>query len=76
MRGDLTERLLSLVFAIVLTLPSVGATIFFMFWQTYVLLMEFVMLVVLLAFQGVEFILAIADLITFTTRAKPAAASA
>jgi len=64
-RGNLTQRVLPLLVALVLTVPAALAVCYFLLWQTYVLRMEVVLAGTQLAFMGVETVYAVACMVAF-----------
>ena len=65
-RGNLTQRVLPLLLAAVLAVPSALAVCYFLLWQTYVLRLELVLCATQLAFIGVETILAAGCMVAFS----------
>jgi len=64
-RGNLTQRVLPLLVALVLTVPAALAVCYFLLWQTYVLRLEVVLAGTQLAFMGVETVYAVACMVAF-----------
>ncbi|KAK2154934.1 hypothetical protein LSH36_253g02073 [Paralvinella palmiformis] len=64
-KGNLTERVISVVVSLVLTIPSVFGSIYILIWQTYVLRAEVILVAIELTFLALELIFAIVSIITF-----------
>ncbi|CAH1250588.1 TMEM216 [Branchiostoma lanceolatum] len=64
-KGNLTERIISMVVSILLCLPVLFTVLFFLLWQTYVLRAEVILCAILLVFLGLELILGVAAMVSF-----------
>lgn len=62
-KGNLTERGLPILVGIVLTIPSSLATLYFLFWQNYVLRLELILCGIQLALLASELVISIVCLI-------------
>eukprot|EP00053_Salpingoeca_punica_P027341 m.24308 g.24308 ORF g.24308 m.24308 type:complete len:144 (+) comp9549_c0_seq1:177-608(+) len=56
MKGNLTEQKFPLIISFLMSLPTVGITIFFLVAQTYVLRVEVVICAMMCVFLGLEFL--------------------
>ena len=64
-KGNLTERMISVVLSIGLSIASVFGAVYMLIWQTYVLRIEAVLAAIQIAFIGLEFIFGIISVVTF-----------
>ncbi|KAI8518990.1 transmembrane protein 216-like [Branchiostoma floridae] len=64
-KGNLTERIISMVVSILLCLPVLFTVLFFLLWQTYVLRAEVILCAILLVFLGLELVLGVAAMVSF-----------
>lgn len=71
MKGNLTERVVSVVVSLLLTLPSIFGCLYLIIWQTYVLRLEVIINSVQLAFIALEVLFGIISFITFARAAAP-----
>ncbi|KAK0181608.1 hypothetical protein PV327_003879 [Microctonus hyperodae] len=62
-KGNLTERGLPILLGIVLTIPSALATLYFLFWQNYVLRLEMILCSIQLVLLTAELIISVMCLI-------------
>ncbi|KAK2184569.1 hypothetical protein NP493_260g03061 [Ridgeia piscesae] len=69
-KGNLTERSLSVVLCVVVSIPAFLGGFYLFFWQTYVLQVEFIMAAIQLSFICVELVFSIIAIVMFA-RAKP-----
>ncbi|KAI0236878.1 hypothetical protein LSAT2_012597 [Lamellibrachia satsuma] len=69
-KGNLTERILSVVLCVVISIPAFLGAFYNLYWQTYVLRVEFIMSAIQLCFICLELIFSIISIIMFA-RAKP-----
>lgn len=58
-KGNLTERGLPIILGILLSIPSVLATLYFLFWQNYVLRLEMILCSIQLVLIVTELIISI-----------------
>lgn len=65
-KGNLTERIISLVLSIIFTAPSVLAMLYLLLWQTYVLRLEVILISIGLAFEGIELLFALLAVVTIS----------
>ncbi|KAK8737775.1 hypothetical protein OTU49_004234 [Cherax quadricarinatus] len=65
-KGNLTERIISLVMSIIFTAPSVLAMLYLLLWQTYVLRLEVVLVSVAIVFEGIELLFALLAVVTIS----------
>ncbi|GIY36463.1 uncharacterized protein CDAR_561392 [Caerostris darwini] len=64
-KGNLTERLLSVVLSLLLTVPVVCGTCYFLWFQTYVLKADLIISIILLVFIAFQTLFAVFTLFTF-----------
>ncbi|XP_077863530.1 transmembrane protein 216-like [Saccoglossus kowalevskii] len=64
-KGNLTERTISLLLSVVLSLPMIFAHVYLLIWQTYVLRAEIILNSIQLVFLGLELVFSIIAIITF-----------
>ncbi|XP_035227562.1 transmembrane protein 80-like isoform X2 [Stegodyphus dumicola] len=64
-KGNLTERMLSVVLSLLLTVPVVAGVCYFLWWQTYVLMIDVILSVILLVFLSLQCLFSIFTLFTF-----------
>ncbi|GBN01454.1 hypothetical protein AVEN_259010-1 [Araneus ventricosus] len=64
-KGNLTERLLSVVLSLLLTIPVACGICYFLWFQTYVLKVDLIISIVLLSFIAFQTLFAIFTLFTF-----------
>ncbi|XP_074662257.1 transmembrane protein 216-like [Tubulanus polymorphus] len=69
-KGNLTERMITVVLSIVMLVPSVLGVVFLIIWQTYVLRIDVILCAIEFVFLGLELIFGIISLVTFA-RAAP-----
>ena len=65
MRGNKTERWVDIVVMIILSVFSVFTNFYFIFWQTYVMVIEVVLHYGAIGFCGLEVLIGIVLIITF-----------
>ncbi|KAG7162823.1 Transmembrane protein 216-like [Homarus americanus] len=65
-KGNLTERIISLVLSMIFTAPSVLAMLYLLLWQTYVLRLEVILLSIGLVFEGIELLFALLAVVTIS----------
>ncbi|XP_066587181.1 transmembrane protein 216-like [Prorops nasuta] len=70
-KGNLTERALPILIGIVLTVPSSLATLYFLFWQNYVLRLELILCSIQLVLLASELVISILCLITMYRPLSP-----
>jgi len=68
--GNRTETAASTLWFLLLTLPSIFASVFFIRLQTYVLVADVIINIILLFFMGLEFILSIITFLKFKSAEK------
>ncbi|XP_078000552.1 transmembrane protein 216-like [Glandiceps talaboti] len=64
-KGNLTERVVSLLLSVVLSIAMIFCHIYLLIWQTYVLRAEIILNSIQLTFLGLELIFSIIAIITF-----------
>lgn len=63
-RGNLVERGIPMILGIILTIPSVLATMYFLLWQNYVLRLEVILCSIQLVLLVTEFVISVMCLIS------------
>lgn len=63
-KGNLTERIISVLLSVIFSAPSVLALLYLLLWQTYVLRLEVILIAVALVFQGFELVFAFLAIVT------------
>lgn len=64
-KGNLTERPFSIILSLLLTVPVTSGVLYFFWWQTYVLMLDFIISIVLFVFLGMQSLFAAFTLISF-----------
>lgn len=64
-RGNLTERVTSVLVSLLWTVPVFFVALYFLIWQTYVLYLEVIIIAIEMAFIALELIFGIISVITF-----------
>ncbi|XP_013400374.1 transmembrane protein 216 isoform X2 [Lingula anatina] len=64
-KGNLTERMLTVVLCIVLSLPTLAGILYILLWQTYVLRVEVILSAIELVFIALELLFGIISVVTF-----------
>ncbi len=64
-KGNLTERMVSVVLCVGLSVASVLGAVYMLIWQTYVLRVEAVLASVQISFIALEFVFGIISVVTF-----------
>ncbi|KAG8198548.1 hypothetical protein JTE90_026449 [Oedothorax gibbosus] len=64
-KGNLTERMLSVVLSLLLTVPVTCGVSYFMWWQTYILKSDLIVSIIMLVFYTLQTLFAIFTLFTF-----------
>ncbi|XP_076336233.1 transmembrane protein 216-like isoform X1 [Tachypleus tridentatus] len=64
-KGNLTERTMSVILSLVLTVPAIIGVVYFLRWQTYVLWIELILGAILLVVQGLQSVFGLFSAITF-----------
>ncbi|XP_002126879.2 transmembrane protein 216-like [Ciona intestinalis] len=65
-KGNLTEHVMASAISLASLLPSIGLTLYFLLWQTYVLRVDVVLCGVLLALHGLELLFLFIAVCTFS----------
>lgn len=64
-RGNLTERVTSVLVSLLWIIPVFFVALYFLIWQTYVLYLEVIIIAIEMAFIALELIFGIISVITF-----------
>ena len=64
-RGNLTERVTSVVVSLLWIVPVFFVALYFLIWQTYVLYLEVVVIAAEMAFTALELVFGIISCVTF-----------
>lgn len=70
-RGNLTEKPLFVCISIILSGPVCTTLLYILLWQTYVLRIERVLVMVAMVLQGVQLLLALVTFLTLSRGRKP-----
>nr|XP_045593848.1 transmembrane protein 216-like [Procambarus clarkii] len=65
-KGNLTERIISLLISIIFTAPSVLAMLYLLLWQTYVLKIEIILISITIIFEGIELVFALLTVVAIS----------
>ncbi|XP_056149982.1 transmembrane protein 216 isoform X2 [Lampris incognitus] len=65
-KGNLCERCLATSVSVLILLPCVALAVYYLYLQTFVLRMEFILSSILLCFYGLEFLLGLVSIFAFS----------
>ena len=63
-KGNLTDSWPPMIASLLLNVPSVLGVLYFLLWQTYILRIEVILVIIEIVFEGLVFILGLLHLIT------------